>query len=304
MLRIVLAAVAFCSIITAALSQDGARAFFLLPEDTDIVSLTGTLLHAEAAGSQFGVIVVTTSYRHSIDVAGNAGSILVGLPVGSLSASLDTGMGIVDLDTDLAHGDLILGGELGLLGSPSLAPMDYAQYKPGLRAGIAAKLFLPTGDYDSSRLLNMGGNRWSLEASLPISYVLGDTMVDPELTTFEIVPSVQIFGDNNDPSPLTDPSGLATASSQEPLWKVEGHITRTFGPTVWAALDGFYEFGGQVSADGVPVGNAKQSLSLGATLGLVLSPSVALRLSYLEQVYSNAPNSVARSVQLISAFSF
>jgi hypothetical protein len=304
MSRIVLAAVASCLMITGALSQDGARAYFLLPEDTDILSLTGTLLHAEAAGSQFGVIVVTTSYRHSIDVAGNAGAILVGLPVGSLSASLDTGMGIVDLDTDLAQGDLILAGELGLLGSPSLAPMDYAQYKPGLRAGIAAKLFLPTGDYDSSRLLNMGGNRWSLEASLPISYVLADTMLDPELTTFEIVPSVQIFGDNNDPSPLTDPSGLATVSSQEPLWTLEGHITRTFGPTVWVALDGYYVLGGQVSADGVPVGTAKESLSLGATLGLVLSPSVALRLSYLEQVYSNVPNSVARGVQLASAFAF
>ncbi len=304
MSRIVLAAVASCLMITGALSQDGARAYFLLPEDTDILSLTGTLLHAEAAGSQFGVIVVTTSYRHSIDVAGNAGAILVGLPVGSLSASLDTGMGIVDLDTDLAQGDLIIAGELGLLGSPSLAPMDYAQYKPGLRVGIAAKLFLPTGDYDSSRLLNMGGNRWSLEASLPISYVLGNTMVDPQLTTFEIVPSVQIFGDNNDPSPLTDPSGLAAVSTQEPLWKLEGHITRTFGPTVWAALDGYYELGGQVSADGVPVGSAKESLSLGATLGLVLSPSVALRLSYLEQVYSNVPNSVARGVQLTSAFAF
>ncbi len=304
MSRIVLATVASCLMTTGALSQDGARAFFLLPEDTNIVSLTGSLLHAEAAGSQFGAMVVTTSYRHWIDVAGNAGSILVGLPVGSLSASLDTGAGIVDLDTDLAQGDLILGAELGFLGSPSLALMDYAQYKPGLRAGIAAKLFLPTGDYDSSRLLNMGGNRWSLEASLPISYVLADTMVDPELTTFEIVPSVQIFGDNDDPSPLTDPFGLATMSSQEPIWRVEGHITRTFGPTVWAALDGFYEFGGQVSADGVPVGIAKESLSLGATLGLVLSPSVALRLSYLEQVYSNVPNSVARGVQLATAFAF
>ncbi len=301
MSRIVLAAVASCLMITGALSQDGARTYYLLPQDTDILSLTGTLLHAEAAGSQFGVIVVTTSYRHWIDVAGNAGSILVGLPIGSLSASLG---GIVDLDTDLAQGDLILAGELGLLGSPSLAPMDYAQYKPGLRAGIAAKLFLPTGDYDSSRLLNMGGNRWSLEASLPISYVLADTMLDPELTTFEIVPSVQIFGDNNDPSPLTDPSGLATVSSQEPLWTLEGHITRTFGPTVWVALDGYYVLGGQVSADGVPVGTAKESLSLGATLGLVLSPSVALRLSYLEQVYSNVPNSVARGVQLASAFAF
>ena len=128
MLRVMLAAVASCLMITGALSQDGARAYFLLPEETDIVSLTGTLLQAESAGSKFGVIVVTPSYRRSIDVAGNAGAILIGLPLGSLSASLDTGMGIVDLSTAPAQGDLFIGGELGLLGSPSLAPMDYAQY--------------------------------------------------------------------------------------------------------------------------------------------------------------------------------
>ena len=298
MWRIVLAAVASSLMITGALSQDGARAYFLVPEGTDIASLTATLLHTEINGSEFGAGVVTPAYRHSINVGGNAGSILIGMPVGSLSASLDTGMGIVDLDTDPAQGDLFVGAQLGLLGSPSLAPMDYAQYKPGLRVSVAARLFLPTGDYDSSRLLNLGGNRWSLRASLPISYVLGDTMVDTELTTFEIVPAVQIFGDNN------DPFGPATVSGQRPLFSLEGHITRRFGPTVWAALDSYYEFGGETSANGVPNGDAQASLSLGATLGLVLSPSLALRLSYLEQVYSSVPNSVGRGLELTTAFSF
>jgi hypothetical protein len=298
MLRTLLAVVASCLMITGALSQDGARAYFLLPEDTNIASLTGTLLHSENAAGKFDVGVVTPSYRRSIDLGGNAGAILIGMPIGSLSAALNTMIGVVNMNTPPAQGDLFVGGELGLVGSPSLAPMDYVQHKPGLRASVAAKLFMPTGDYDSSRLLNLGQNRWSLQAALPISFVLADSMVDPALTTFEIVPSVQIFGDNN------DAFGAATVSSQAPLWKVEGHITHNFAPTLWAALDGYYKFGGQTSADGVPNPDAQSALSLGATLGLVLSPSLALRLSYAEQVYSNVPNSSARGVELTTAFRF
>ena len=295
MSRLALAAVASAMMITGALSEEGARAYFLLPEDTNIISLTGTLLHLEVGGNTFGAATVTPSYRRSIEVGGNAGAILIGIPVGSLSASVDMGAGIVELDTDIAQGDLFVGAELGLIGSPSLAPMDYAQYKPGFRAGIAAKLFLPTGDYDSSRLLNLGGNRWSLQASLPLSYVLAENMIDPELTTFELVPSVQIFGDNDDP---------ITVASQKPLWRLEGHITRSFGPTIWASLDGSYAYGGETSADGVSYGSAQQTLSLGATLGLVLNPTVALRLSYLEQVYSSTPDTASRGFELNTSFRF
>jgi len=298
MFRILLAVVASALMITGAFSQDGARAYFLLPENTNIISLTGTALHAEAAGSKFDIGVVTASYRRSIDVGGNAGSVLIGLPVGGISASIDTGFGIVNENAGPALGDLFVGAELGLLGSPSLAPMDYAQYKPGLRAGIAAKLFLPTGSYSSSKMVNVGQNRWSLQASLPISYVLADSMIDGDLTTFEIVPHVQIFGDNN------DPFGPATVISQQPVWGVEGHITRTFSPTVWAALDGYFKSGGETSANGVVVTKAQDSFSLGATLGLVLSQSVAMRLTYVEQVYSSAPGSAGRGVELTTAFRF
>lgn len=294
MLRVVLAMVACALMVTGALSQEGPRAYFLLPEDSDIISLTGDLRQGEGGGIEFGAATMTPSYRRSIDVGGNAGALLIGIPLGA--ASVDVGTGTVE--TDLAQGDLFVGAELGFIGSPSLAPMDYAQYKPGFRASVAAKLFLPTGDYDSSRLPNLGGNRWSLLASLPISYVLADSMIDPELTTFEIVPSVHIFGDND------DPFGGPSVVSQEPIWGLEGHITRHFGLSVWAALDAFYEAGGERSADGFPLGDSKESLSLGATLGLVLNPAVALRLSYLEQVYSSVPDSSARSLQLTTAFRF
>lgn len=293
MLKLVLAATASCLMVTSALPQEGARAYFLLPRDTNIISLTGTLHQSEVGAMEFGAIAVTPSYRRTFDVGGNAGAILIGLPIGSLSAS-----GMIELDTAPAQGDLFLGAELGLVGSPSLAPMDYAQYHPGLRVGAAAKLFLPTGDYDSDRLLNIGSNRWSLQATLPISYVLADSMVDPAMTTFELVPSVEVFGDND------DPFGGPELVSKAPVWAVEAHVTHTFSPTLWAALDGAFESGGETTSDGVPDGNATQSLALGATLGLVLGPSLAVRLSYLEQVYSDVPDSRDRDLQVTAAFRF
>ena len=297
-MRILLAVVASCLMVTGALSQDGARAYFLLPEDTNIASLTAYHLHTEAGATKIDVGVLVASYRRTIDVGGNAGAFLIGLPVGSLSGAIDTGFGIVPQNNNLALGDFFVGGELGLFGSPSLSPLDYSQYKPGFRAGVAAKLFMPTGDYNSNRLANLGQNRWALHASLPISYVLGDSMIDPAITTIEIVPSVHIFGNNN------DAVGPASVSSQDPLWKLEGHVTHTFSPTIWAALDAYYENGGRTSSDGVQTAKARESFSLGATLGLVLSQSLALRLTYVEQVYSNTPNAVGRGVELTTAFMF
>lgn len=299
MSRLLLAAAASCLMVTSVLAGEGARANFLLPADTNIISLTGTLIHTELGPNQGSAFAITPSYRRTIDVGGNAGALLIGIPLGSVSADLDFGGGgIIHQEADFAQGDLFLGAELGLIGSPSLAPIDYAQYQPGFRLGAAAKLFLPTGDYDSTRFTNLGGNRWSLKASLPISYVLADSMIDPAMTTFELLPSVSIFGDND------DAIGPADVVSQAPIWGVEAHVSHSFSRTVWAALDAVYQTGGETTSDGTPDGNATESLALGATLGLVLSPSLALRLSYLEQVYSNVPDSRGRDLQVTAAFRF
>ncbi|MDB5542633.1 MAG: transporter [Devosia sp.] len=302
--RIAMSAVASVSMVTDALSWDGARAYHLRPEGASDISLTVTLLHADGTidlggnveeGTELDVSVLTPTYHRSFDILGNVGTVLIGLPVGNVS--FESLSGIIDVDTGFAQGDLLVGGTLGLVGTPSLSLMEYAQHKPGFQAAVAAKLFLPTGDYDPDRMLSLGQNRWSLQASLPISYVLGDTMIDPELTTLEVMPVVQIFGDNDDPFG-------AAVTSQDPIFGIEGHITRNFGNSVWAALDGYYEIGGETSRDGVAQGDGLETLALGATLGLVLSPSLAMRISYRELVYSNVPDGSARSLEVTSAFLF
>lgn len=300
--RVVVAAVASLTMVTGALAWDGARAYHLRPEGSSDISLTTTLLHGagtvEALGEvgELDVGVVTPAYRHSFDLFGNAGTVLIGLPLGNVSFS--TPSGVIDGETGLTHGDLFVGGVWGLVGMPSLEVMDYVQHKPGFQASIAGRLFLPTGDYDPDRSVSLGQNRWTLEASVPITYVLGDSMLDPELTTFEVRPVVVIFGEND------DPFGPASEMSQAPVFGVEAHVTRNFGNSVWAGLDAYYEIGGETSLNGVAQDDELETLAVGATLGLVLSPSLAVRLTYRELVYSNVANASGRTFEVATAFLF
>lgn len=302
------AAIAFGLMAAGAQAQDGARAYHLMPEGTDIISLATVHMNLGRVYEPGGTIeatdstatTVTPSYFRTFDLFGNASAFVVGMPFGRASTMLDTIGGDFELDTGITYGDLFVGGLFGLVGSPSLEVMEYVQYKPGFRAGVVTKLFLPTGDYDPAEDLNLGQNRWSLQASLPISYVLGESMLDPGLTTFEIVPSVHIFGDNTDPIVST----MASVTGQAPLFGIEAHVTRNFGNAIWASLDGHYEFGGETSADGVGNGDAVQNLSLGATLGVTFSPTFQLRLAYEEMVYSNIPDSTARTFNLTTAVLF
>lgn len=302
--RLVLAGAASASMVGGALAWDGARAYHLRPEGTSILSLTTTLIHG-AGTIDFGgpvetstldIGIVTPSYLHTFDLLGNVGAVLIGIPVGAVS--FETSAGTIDVDTGIAQGDMFIGGAFGLVGMPSLSPAEYVQHVPGLQVTAEAKLFLPTGDYDPARAVSLGQNRWSLQASLPITYVLGDTLLDADLMTFEIRPVVQIFGDNDD---AVGPFGTF---SQAPIFGVEGHITRNFGNSIWAALDGYYEIGGETSLDGVAQDDELEALAIGATLGVVFSPSYSMRFSYRELLHSNVPDSSGRTLEVTSAFLF
>ncbi|WP_141728337.1 transporter [Devosia insulae] len=297
--RIAMAALASVSMVSGALAWDGARAYHLRPGGASDVSLALNLLHVEntllgLGDTTLDVGVLTPTYRTSFDVMGNVGFVLIGLPVGGMTFDSLAGT----IDTGIAQGDLVLGAGVGLVGMPALAPMDYAMHKPGFQAMVEGKLFLPTGDYDANRIVNLGQNRWTFQASLPISYALGDNMIDPELTTFEIRPVVVIFGDNE------DPFGPATVMSQAPIFGIEGHITRNFNNSVWAAVDAYYETGGETSFDGVANGDGVETLALGATLGLVLSPNVATRMTYRHTVYSSDPDLTGHALEITAAYLF
>ena len=80
---------------------------------------------------------------------------------------------------------------VNLIGAPALSVKDFANYRQDLIVGVSLQVSAPVGQYDNSKLLNLGNNRWSFRPELGISKAVGPW-------TFELAPSVTFFTDNTD----------------------------------------------------------------------------------------------------------
>jgi hypothetical protein len=157
--------------------------------------------------------------------------------------------------------------------APAATGREFVALTPGFTLTTLAKLTAPTGDYTSARIINLGANRWAVQLGAPLAYYLGATFVDPRLTTFELVPSVTFFTDND------DPNGAETIS-QKPLFRLEGHVTHNLHPKLWVSFDGLYNYGAMTTTDGVEDENTQSYLSLGGTAGLTLSRHLIVKATY------------------------
>jgi hypothetical protein len=268
-------------------ADDGARAYQLAPVGTQMLTAYGIVTHGNQStmpgsvirGSDVDVQVGVVQYTEVFDVGGHATALFGVLPYGEVKATVKLpGQDITSTSKGL--GDAQLGIAYGLIGSPALTPEQYVQQRPGFSLGVLGKLFLPTGEYDSHKAVNLGTHRYALELGLPTSYALGESYLDPSLTTFELLPAVIVYGDNDSPYG-------ADRSSQKPLYGGEAHLTHNFGPAFWASADALFWRGGETRTDGVDDDNQQRSLSLGVTAGVNLNRTSSLKMTYGEAVERN-----------------
>ena len=288
----------------AAYAQDeGARAYELAPAGSQSLNLYGMFGRgnavfnpgaAVAGGAAVDVKGGILEYAHGFTLAGNAGTWLASLPFGEASRSLSTASA-ARTDSRSGIGDLQLTAAFGVAGSPALSEEDYETYRPRVAVSLLTRLYVPTGAYDRNSPVNLGQNRWAVQLGLPMVFYLGSSLLDPALTSFELIPSVIAYGDNDAP-----PSG--NVSRQAPLVQLEGHVTRNLNERLWVALDALLIQGGETTTDGVSDQNRQRSFALGATGSLVLSDAVSATLSYTEEVSRNRSGVSGRVIRLIAAF--
>ena len=75
------------------------------------------------------------------------------------------------------------------VGAPALSPAEFENYKQDLIIGTSLQVSAPVGQYDDTKLLNLGNNRWSIRPELGISKTW-------DRWTLEVAPSVTFFSDN------------------------------------------------------------------------------------------------------------
>ncbi len=287
----------FCG---AAHAQDeGARAYELAPVGSQAIDLYGLLGRGDfdfnpgvaVGGAEISLNGGIIEYAHGFALAGRAGTFLVSLPFGEASSTVSVASAARNASMS-GTGDLQLTAAFGLLGSPALSEKDYESYRPRAALTLLTRVYVPTGRYDRNSPVNLGQHRWAVQLGVPLAFYLGDSFLDPSLTSFELIPSVIGYGDNDEPS-----SG--NNSHQAPLMQVEGHITRNLNRNLWVSLDALAIEGGERTTDGVSDHNRQRSVALGATGSFACNDVVTATLSYTKEVSRNNPGGGGHIVRLL-----
>src|SRR6188472_2178853 len=204
------------------------------------------------------------AYVRSFEFAGQSAKLDVIVPTSSFAAH-----GLVNGEPReremLGLGDPRFRVSVNLFGAPALSAKQFASYRQDLIVGVSLQVSAPVGQYDNSKLLNLGNNRWSFKPEFGISKAVGSW-------TFELAPSVTFFTDN------TDFIGGNTFA-QAPFYAVQGHILYTFQSGAWMSLDGIYFQGGRTSLNGVKSDNEQRNTRAGLTVAVPIDRQNSLKLS-------------------------
>lgn len=152
---------------------------------------------------------------------------------------------------------------INLYGAPAMTMSEFTNYQQDLIIGASLALTAPLGEYDGNKLLNIGNNRWSFKPELGISQAVGKF-------TFELMPSVTFFTDNDD--------FLGQTRQQDPLYALQGHVIYSFPYHIWASVSGTYYTGGDTTVGGKNQEDYERNYRLGATLALPLGRQESIKL--------------------------
>jgi hypothetical protein len=210
-----------------------------------------------------GIQLLFARYARSFGLLGRNARLKVLLPwtAGDWNGTLD---GQFATQREEGMGDMQVALEWNFIGAPALDRAEFHRYRPGTVVGAGVRVSLPTGDYNSDDLLNLGSNRYTFRVELGVARTVGDW-------TFEGFGSVWLFTDNDE---FLRNMQLA----QKPLFVAKAGVSYSFRPGFWTAFAVGFGEGGQTKVDGVPRNTQQNNWRFGATVAYALAPSRGISL--------------------------
>jgi hypothetical protein len=141
---------------------------------------------------------------------------------------------------------------VNLYGAPALTLREFRDYEQDMIIGASLQVSMPASQYDSSRVVNIGTNRWSFRPEVGISKAVGPW-------TLEFQAAATLFTDNRD-------FYGGHTRSQDPIYSLQGHVIYGFRSGVWASLDATTFAGGRTTLNGVRGDDRQQNWRVGGTL--------------------------------------
>jgi hypothetical protein len=275
MCRIQIAVIALSCIATA---QDLApRAYIIVPVHSTAANLTwsfydgglnfnGTIPITGATGTYS---IPSFSLFHTFGFFGRSANITASLPYGVGTFSGDVfGKNKSIYRSGLL--DFVARFSVNLLGGPAMQAQEFAKWKQKVILGASIKIVAPTGQYDPTKLVNWGINRWAFKPEFGYSERWGHWILDGYAGVWFYTTNPAYF-DIPKPEPQTE----------APIGSLEGHLSYTIKDRAWASLDGNFWWGGITALNSIRNLETKQTSSrVGVTVSVPLTKHQSIKASY------------------------
>jgi hypothetical protein len=261
------------------------RAYVIVPVHSNAVTLTYSL---NAGDVVFNGLPITNSsgrigteifgYFHTFDCFGRSANVTVLLPyaVGHFQGDVN---GVEQKLYRSGLGATAARVSVNLVGAKAMNAEEFSRWRQKLVIGTSLTVEAPTGQYDGTRLINVGQHRWSFKPEIGLSRRFGHWMVDAYGAVWFYTPNDDFF--SNAPG-STGPN----RQTQKPMGVVEAHLSYDVAPRLWVSVDGNYWYGGATSLNGVETPTTLQANSrLGGTAAIPITKHQSLKFSYSAGTY-------------------
>jgi hypothetical protein len=202
-------------------------------------------------------------YARALDLWGTSGKFDVIVPYTWLSGSAIYQGDLVRREVN-GFGDPLLRLSVNFFGAPALTLPEFRSYRQDLVVGASLQVSVPAGQYDDTKLVNLGTHRWFFKPEIGVSKALGPW-------TFEGQAAVTLFTTNND-------FFNGNKRAQDPLYSLQGHAIYNFPSGIWASVDATYFAGGRTTLNGTLNSDLQQNWRVGATLALPVDVYNSIKL--------------------------
>jgi hypothetical protein len=210
--------------------------------------------------------IVTAGFGYTFALGGRQARLLVVAPMawGTIggdvhqSAQSQPVAGLVDPRIKLS---------VALRGAPALTLGEFAKAPRRTVVGASVTVMPPVGQYDATRLVNLGYHRWAFKPEMGISRTLGRWTVDAYAGAWFFTTNTAYF------------PGRARRE-QDAIASVQGHVSYALPHRMWLAFDATGFSGGETRVDGQLNPDLQRNSRLGCTLSIPVGRQQSLKFVY------------------------
>jgi hypothetical protein len=262
------------------------RAYLITPVTSNAVTLgysfndgslafEGTVPITDGTGR---LHVPSLAYSRSLSFFGRSANLTVVLPygVGSFHGTVLE----VEKSRELSgFFDSVFRFSVNLAGAPAMTLAEMRQWRQRGLLGLSLKVVTPTGEYDPTKLINLGANRWSFKPELGYSRRWDKWVIDGYAAVWFFTENPEFFSRN-------EYFAGSQSQTQEPIGAFEFHLSYDVRPRLWVSFDANFWYGGRTSLNGVEnLSTVQKNSRFGFTASLPFTRHQSLKFGYADGAY-------------------